>query len=187
MSISNRVGNIFAQADINVVVHQCNVHHTFGAGIARIIRENYPYAYDADLATVKGDKSKVGTFSVGKPKDGVASSTTPFFVNMYSQENFGEEGRDTRYDAMADALKKLEKSLSKAPDKYVLGIPYGMGAGLARGSWHIITAIIEDVFYNSPVKVVICRIPSQLEFPPVKKEELKTEKKETELAVDETF
>lgn len=153
MTIEERTGDIFKQLDIDVVVHQANLYHTFGAGIAKIIRERYPYAYDADRATKYGDEGKLGTFSIayGHPD--------PVFVNLYSQYGIGGQDRNTSYDAMAHGLHALEKHLYSHNPKALLGIPHTMGCGLAGGDWTIVRAIIESVFADSIVKVVICKLP----------------------------
>jgi len=164
--IEHRIGNIFEQPDINIVLQQCNLFHTFGAGIAKTIKELFPYAYEADLKTPKGDERKLSTFSVGKP-DGTPSNKQPVIVNLYSQSGIGGSERQTRYDSLDEGMRKLEKKLAPVADKYVLGIPYTISCGLANGNWLVVSAIIKSVFDKSPLKVIICRLPSQQEFPSV--------------------
>ncbi len=47
----------------DVIIHGCNCFCTMGAGIAKAIREQYPAAYEADLATEKGNRGKLGSYS----------------------------------------------------------------------------------------------------------------------------
>ncbi len=175
------IGDIFAEFEakrINVIVHQANCFHTMGGGIARIIAQKYPAAILADEKTHRGDREKLGTYSIGSLEDGRK------IVNVYSQfdtssmlntqddikENLEEAivatGRATRYDAVQVGLSSLEKAIVKAgkEEKYVLGIPYGYGSDLAGGSWTIVRAIIQSVFGESKVKVIIVRLPNKPEL-----------------------
>lgn len=40
----------------DVIVHGCNCQCAMGAGIAKSIKETFPEAYKADLATTKGSR-----------------------------------------------------------------------------------------------------------------------------------
>jgi O-acetyl-ADP-ribose deacetylase (regulator of RNase III) len=51
------------QQKFNVICHGSNCFCTFGAGIAKQIKQEFPEAYEADLKTNKGDKSKLGWYS----------------------------------------------------------------------------------------------------------------------------
>lgn len=166
MNIENRVGDIFTQNDVDIIVHQANCYHTMGAGIAKIIRENYPEAYKADCETVKGTE-KLGTYSTAYIKD---NNRQFVIANLYGQGGFDKRKRglrDTNYDALNDAFTSLRDDLLKANSNRVvtIGVPYGIGCGLGGGSWRIVTAIIESIFLGNPnFKIVICRIPSQPEL-----------------------
>ena len=50
--------------EFDVIVHGCNCFCQMGAGIARTIRHNVPQAYIQDIQTIKGDRSKLGTYTV---------------------------------------------------------------------------------------------------------------------------
>lgn len=167
-NIENRVGNIFEQGDINVIVHQANCYHTMGSGIAKIIREEYPEAYEADCKTIKGTE-KLGTYSTAFIKRGDREFV---IANLYGQGGFDKRKqglRDTNYDALHDALVSLRDDILKANEgtsrTITIGVPYGIGCGLGGGRWGIVTAIIQVVFFGNPrFKVVICRLPSQSEM-----------------------
>jgi O-acetyl-ADP-ribose deacetylase (regulator of RNase III) len=55
--------NLASIGEFDVIVHGCNCHCTMGAGIAAAIKKRFPEAYAADCATLKGDRSKLGTIS----------------------------------------------------------------------------------------------------------------------------
>lgn len=158
--IKEVVGNLLETTECNVIVHQCNLFHTFGAGIAKAIKDKFPEAYEADKKTVHGSAGKLGTYSVAQIQKGTGS--IQIIVNLYSQTGIGGQDRQTSYDAMVTGLtllcKKLEEGNARGKS-YVLGIPFQIGCGLANGSWPIVRAIIEDIFGKSPVQVLIYTLP----------------------------
>lgn len=148
--IEQRIGDVLDQLDLSYVVHQANLFHTFGSGIAYTIKCKFPEAYQADLLTVKGAYDKLGTYSIAKV------SPTLSIINMYSQLGLGGSGRQTSYDAMHETLTKVERVLRDVPGVKV-GIPYKLGCGLANGSWSVVKAIVSDVFERSPIQLVVCQ------------------------------
>lgn len=176
--IEHRVGDLLNDTSIDVICHQANLFHTFGGGIARIIREKFPEAYAADCATLHGDKTfvpetgdsrdvqsgrdKLGTYSKAKLADG------RMILNCYSQTGMGATDRNTSYNDILIIFKAIEEKTriwndANPGNEKVIGVPYKYGCGLAGGAWRIVLAIFEEVFKNSPVKLVIVRLPSEPE------------------------
>jgi len=85
-------GDLLALAlagQFDVIVQGCNCQCRMGRGIAASIREQFPEAYAADLATVKGDRSKLGTFSSAViTRDPVSFRV----VNACTQDHWTGEG-----------------------------------------------------------------------------------------------
>lgn len=170
--IEHRVGDLLSEPDINVIAHQANLFHTFGGGIARVIKDKFPKAYEADCATVLGiagepyhtkNLAKLGTYSSAKVDD------QRTIVNCYSQTGMGATDRNTSYNDILIIFKTLEEKVRTWNDKNpsnqkVIGVPYKYGCGLAGGSWRIVLAIFEEVFKNSSVKLVIVRLASEPEI-----------------------
>ena len=158
--ITEIVGDLLNSDKCHVIVHQCNLFHVMGGGIAKHIKQKFPEAYEADKKTNHGDRSKLGTYSVARVRyDGLPLK---YIVNLYSQADFGGSHRQTSYDAMVEGLTLLRESLEKHHAKgnnLVLGIPYQLGCGLAHGNWSIVRAIIDEVFFSSPVEVYIYKLP----------------------------
>jgi hypothetical protein len=127
--------------------------------VARQIRERYPEAYEADLTTSRGDKTKLGTFSKALTADGKT------IFNVYSQFGLsqGIGDRATLYDMVDKGLRAVELEISHEgfldAGTAVLGIPYMYGCALGGGTWAVVEAIIKDVFATSPVDVLICEWP----------------------------
>ncbi|MFD1871573.1 macro domain-containing protein [Hymenobacter bucti] len=122
--------------EFEVLVHGCNCLCTMGAGIAKTIKQVFPAAYEADVATIAGDVAKLGTYSQalvevkGKPL---------VIINAYTQYNWRGPGRLVDYDAIQQVFRRLKQEYSGKR----IGYP-AIGAGLAKGDWTVIAAIIEE-------------------------------------------
>lgn len=154
--ITERVGDLLDQTDLSHIAHQANLFHTFGAGLALQIARRFPYAEEADKKTKFGTFAKLGTYSVGIPEgtEGV------HVFNLYSQDGFGKGSTD--YVAMRESLNKVGEYLMAINYPTRLGIPWNLGCGIAGGSWPRVYGIIESVFGDSPIEVVICRRPEDM-------------------------
>lgn len=159
MSFKYKIGDLIEavkNGEVNVFAHGCNCYCTMGSGIAPLIKEAFPKMYAADLKTEKGDKSKLGTFTMAFLKNG---STAGF--NLYSQYGYNrrKQGlRDLDYNALYDSMVEMKKALEVftdgSVDKYKIGFPK-IGAGLAGGDWNVIEAMIKSVFHDCDVTVYV--------------------------------
>jgi O-acetyl-ADP-ribose deacetylase (regulator of RNase III) len=141
-------GDLF-EGEMDILATCCNSYCVMGAGIAKQLKQRYPEAYEADLATkVLGD-NKLGSYSNIRSHDGKL-----IIVNLYGQIGIGNDGdplnRNAQYDLLFDALYRLAVKVTKVRpnQKIVIGVPK-LGAGLAGGAWRIIEAIlltIEEMF-----------------------------------------
>jgi hypothetical protein len=175
--IEERTGDIFEERDLNCIAHQANCFCTMGSGIAKIIRERFPEAYQADLKTKKGDSEKLGTYSYAMiSRDVQNENDEPWLkiANVYGQFGFGGRSqtppvRDTLYDSLYDGLELLRddtedlicKGDLNASEGYRIGIPYGLGSALGGGKWRIVREMIYDIYSPSDlVTARICRLPN---------------------------
>jgi len=121
-----------------LIIHGCNCLNTMGRGIAKSIRQNFPAAYQADQATTKGDRRKLGTFSSAVVTNKIG--TDLIVINAYTQYNYSYKGKGVLADY--DAIRSIMREIAvQFPDKRI-GYPM-IGAGLAKGDWAIISEIIE--------------------------------------------
>lgn len=132
------------QGHFDYIAHGCNCFHAFGKGIARQIRDSYPEAYEADLLTLKGDASKLGTFSMIRYPEVT-------IINAYTQYRYGERGVMADYFAIEKVFLRIA-NLMEPSDR--LGIPK-IGAGLAGGDWTRIEAIIDKCLGGRAVTCVL--------------------------------
>ena len=155
--IEYRNGDIFGFDDIEVVIHQANCFNTMRSGIAKTISELYPEAVEADCRTIKGDRSKLGTFtSTGPCSDG------RIIINMYSQYEYGTGRCFTEYDAMEQALNEFiedyETSYSVTGQPLIVGVPYKIGCDRAGGDWNKVNDMLMDLFTDrKEFLMVVCR------------------------------
>lgn len=155
-------GDVF-NCGAEAIIHQANCQCTMGSGIAKTIQEKYPEAYEADCKTVKGDINKLGTFSFAEIFRKIESShrfdkiERFYIINMYSQFQYGVDKRYTNYEAMVTALEKIKQFCIDENLKKV-SCPCLMGCFRGGGNWIIVRAILESIFGNSKIELIICEL-----------------------------
>ena len=125
------------QGYFDAIIHGANCFCTMGAGIARQIKNRYPAAYLADCATIRGDQSKLGSYSyafIEQFNFVVINAYTQFSTN--TQLNFQD-----LFDYAAFEL--VLASIASNFKGYRFGLPL-IGAGLAGGDSARIISIIEQ-------------------------------------------
>lgn len=149
-------GDIFS-APINILIHSANCFHTMGAGIAKEIKLKYPRAYQADCMTPRGDRKKLGQFSLSAPAD-----DQPFYIlNCYTQHRYGRDKQYVEYDKFFECMENVLNWIRKMEiENPRIGCPYKISARNAGGDWEgKILPILKFVFEGEDsVKLVICQI-----------------------------
>ena len=146
------IGNLIELAQegrFEVIIHGCNCFCTMGAGIAKAIRDAFPEAYEADLATVSGDRSKLGTYSSAVIHRGDIEFCV---INAYTQFNWRGRGVKVNYDAVSQVFGCIRQDFTYAKIAYPM-----IGAGLAGGHWPTIRDIIDAELGNADHTLV--RLP----------------------------
>lgn len=151
-------GNLLTIGGINYIGHQANCQNTFGAGIARTIREMYPEAYAADTTAHRLKANTLGQISVATIacSNGVNryGNRIERIYNLYGQ-NLGTNHsatmrpRNTNYEALFNALERMRKDvdlLNIGTVSPAVGFPYLMGSALGGGNWNIVSRLIEVAF-----------------------------------------
>lgn len=134
------IGNLITlaqQGRFDVIIHGCNCFCTMGAGIAKGIKQVFPEAYTADLATTKGDQTKLGTYSSAVITTERQALTV---VNAYTQFNW-RKGKTMNADY--EAIRAVFRAIKRDFTGKRIGYP-AIGAGLAGGDWEVISQIIEE-------------------------------------------
>lgn len=139
-------GNL-VDATEQMLVHQANCFNTMGTGVALALRTRWPKIYIADCETIKGDKSKLGSFS----KTWV--NQKQIVINMYGQYAYGRDKQYTDYEAVTKAFNAICELAVKLKIT-TIAIPYKMGCNNAGGDWNVISTIIENAAKKHNLSVV---------------------------------
>jgi O-acetyl-ADP-ribose deacetylase (regulator of RNase III) len=125
--------------ELDVIIHGCNCFHAMNSGIAKQIKAEFPLAFKADKTTTKGDRGKLGTYSVAE-EHGV------IVVNAYTQHTWWNRSeRQVDYEALQKVFQRIAESGQFKGCK--IGYPM-IGAGLAGGDWEVINSIICEELRN---------------------------------------
>jgi O-acetyl-ADP-ribose deacetylase (regulator of RNase III) len=161
MIISTVKGNLILNAQqgkYKAIIQGCNIFCVMGAGLAPQIATAWPEAEVADNMTIKGDVTKLGTYSEFLDRDRNCR-----IINMYTQA--GTFGRrqgipDVDYKAIADgfAMLNYDQTDRFRSDHRKVGIPM-IGAGLAGGHWEAIKTIINLVTPDLDIELVMYEPP----------------------------
>lgn len=157
-SLKYRVWDLIQAAkdgEVDVIAHQANCQNVMASGIAPQIKRAFPEAWEADNATKKGDKTKLGRFTsntITRAYTTERGIDIPKVYNLYGQYGYGRTGVDTDYEALRSSMALMSLDLkidqkvrrfSQEGFKFKVGLPK-IGAGLGGGDWEIIEKIIEE-------------------------------------------
>lgn len=153
--IKYKISDLLEDEEVNVLIHCTNLYNTFGSGIALAIKAKYPEAYVADCQTECGDKLKLGSYSAAKTSDGKV------IYNLYAMKGLGTNVRQLDYEHFYSVLEGIKNTIEQfgAEDKNIIGISYKIGCDRAGGEFSVVKAMIESIFSQSKIKVVICVLP----------------------------
>jgi O-acetyl-ADP-ribose deacetylase (regulator of RNase III) len=148
MKIEYVKGDLF-QTPIKTIVHGCNARGVMGSGVARIIREKYPKAYERYRAEYeKRGSLALGSIIVvpcGNPVEDPTNEKV--IVNAITQNFYGrDQRRYVSYDAVAESMQGVNSLFNNYGISEV-AMP-AIGAGLGGGDWNVIAAIIEAELKN---------------------------------------
>lgn len=148
--IVERIGDLLAQKDVQIIAHQTNCIGVMGAGIAAQIKKKLLSKDEYEKYT---DKCKeYGESLLGKVQL-LNASDGRIIANLFGENKPTGKGRDTNYEAIYLCLVKLKNYAVK--EHKVVGIPGLLGCGLAGGDWNIVRAMIRSVFSEEDIVVAI--------------------------------
>jgi O-acetyl-ADP-ribose deacetylase (regulator of RNase III) len=153
MTIEHRKGNLF-DTDIKLIVHGCNAHGVMGSGVAKIVRDDYPEAYEQYKAEYELARDN-GEFALEMGSVGFVKSNGKVIGNAVTQYNYGgKEGvRYVDYEAVSNSIHEIiDWCLNNGHTQFAMP---KIGAGLGGGNWDIIEMIIADDLRGHGVHCVV--------------------------------
>jgi O-acetyl-ADP-ribose deacetylase (regulator of RNase III) len=135
-------GNIL-NASENIICQQVNCKGVMNAGIAKQIRDKYPNIYiEYQRYCLSHPKDKL----LGKVFIYPIDYTSKYICCIFGQDNFGRTPNTvyTSYKALREGFQTIKNEARK--NNLTIAIPYGIGCGLAGGSWNMVYTIIKNIF-----------------------------------------
>lgn len=144
MPVYPQVGNLL-ESDCDYICHQVNCQGKMNSGIAKSIKDKWPIVYQEYIMKyfnslpelLLGD---IQFININTPE---ADERAQFIINMFSQENYGYDGRRyTSYDAFWNCLHLIKEAVPKGSK---IGFPGFIGCVRGGANWNIIYEMIKEV------------------------------------------
>lgn len=133
--------NEFSNSTDTFLMHGANCCNTMGAGIARIIKERYPTAFEADLKAHNKEKlgfdsSLAGNFSIAPAIE--INISNRYILNLYTQIY---PGKNFELKFLIEALSKIDLKFCQQYKIKKILLP-AIGCGIGGGNWDDVVKII---------------------------------------------
>lgn len=146
-------GDLFAEKH-PLIAHGCNCQGVMGSGVAKIVKEKFPQAYNSyrDFYEVYADNSLKNQL-LGKVQFSHCGET--IIANCFTQESYGKGIgiKFVSYDAVDKCMINIENFIEKSEKEISYVAMPKIGVGLGGGAWCVIEAIIISRLNNFDVKV----------------------------------
>lgn len=155
MNVKIVSGNLLDATEEQFLLHQCNCVSNGASGLAASLFQRFPHA---NVYATRKIADIPGTIDVrGNGKD------QRFIVNAFAQYYPGgpdtqeHDGKRAREEYLRNCLLRVAQLHPQS-----IALPFGLGAGLARGDWNIIMGIIQEFALRLPdTKVVLYKLESK--------------------------
>ena len=152
MAVVIKEGNVF-DSDADIICHQVNCQGVMGSGVAKEVRERYPYVFreyklECDRAKDCPAKllGKVQILAVDE------NDKTRWIVNCFGQEKYGYDGAQyTSVGALTEAFQKVTTFVRNS--SMSIAMPYKIGCCRGGANWDTVKKIIEDTFQGVDVEL----------------------------------
>jgi O-acetyl-ADP-ribose deacetylase (regulator of RNase III) len=152
---------------VALICHVCNDLGLFGAGVAAGIAKKFPkvktnYTSYIDSSyklekNSKGSGNPLGMVDFCDERD--TGNTQIWVANMIAQHGvIPQEKKPIRYASLVKCMEKVAKKVHTANDVMGLNVEIHapkFGSDLAKGNWIFITELIEEIWINCGINVVI--------------------------------
>lgn len=131
------------RGEFDVIIHECNCCCDMQTKLGKQIRQFFPEAYMADMATVCGDITKLGSYSQANVRSKAGEIV---IVNAYTRHNDANE-----------ALRAISSVFCKIKHEFAglkIGYPK-IGASLQGHYWEQISNIIDEALVDEDHALVL--------------------------------
>ncbi len=146
-------GDLFA-ANERAVAHGCNCHGVMGAGVAAIVRDRFPVAYNRYKMAC--DITKDFYPGVAQP----VSCDVPNWdtggtdvTTVYNLATQNAPGANAKYDYVEGALRNMRRHMLHVGNSRI-AMPK-IGAGIGGLEWEMVEQVINSVFGSEAFMVVV--------------------------------
>jgi O-acetyl-ADP-ribose deacetylase (regulator of RNase III) len=151
MKLEYKTDNIISAPE-HLIIHGCNCQGVMGSGVALAIRNRFPKAYRdyVNLYATQGLYLGFGQFVECKDKLG-----SKWIFNAFTQEYYGRvpNTQYCDYKAIENCFETV-KEFCSAKEFGAFAMPK-IGCGLGGGDWQVVLKIIEKVFSDTDLTVVV--------------------------------
>ena len=161
----------FEKGEVNVMMQCVNCQGVMGSGVAKAIRDKYPFVYDlykefcGDLKPrqLLGEMQNIDLAHYDYVNDANWNGdTNPWpdkhIINIFGQEGYGYGKRQVNYGALGKAFTAASYGLTQASDQAlqvydIIGIPYKFASDRGGADWNIVLEMIDFHFKDFQVKI----------------------------------
>lgn len=145
MALDIKVGDIFNETAGKkcLLIHGCNAQGVMGSGIAKLVKDQHPFAYLAYKQTQRRYGLMLGQVIMWENEQEDRS-----IANVITQEFYGRDPRRqyVNYEAVIVGLQAVVKYMENMPDMPI-HLPF-IGGGLGGGDRKRLLAIFEAIFLD---------------------------------------
>ena len=139
------------ESGADIICHQVNCRGVMGSGIAKQVRERYPwvYAHYKRLCNNNSPNVIIGSAQL------VYINETQAICNCFGQLSYGSDGACyTSYGALDGIFNYLKREFQGK--NAVIAFPFLFGCARGGGNWSIVYNMIEDIFDDYDGDILIC-------------------------------
>lgn len=154
-------GDIF-DSNADAILHQVNCQGVMGSGVAKQVREKYPFVYQQYKEACDAGEELKSRTRVKTPLLGYAQVCPKYnylfgderdhqsIVNLFAQDKYGYDGKCyTDYTALQECLKDVNERFAGKE----VALPYLMACHRGGGDWNIVSKIIEETLTDCDVTI----------------------------------
>ena len=172
--METQIGDLL-KSDCDIILQQLNCLCICPHGLSQSIAKKFPYA------DVYRKRKPIGTRNLSVPENRgtpgritISKGNGPIVIGLYGQYDFGRayrkgsrpqwEGVETneqRVKWFQKCLRNLEKWLSfnnMNCENITIGVPFGIGCGLAGGDWSVYSEMLNRFTDKVKCKVIMFRL-----------------------------